>query len=44
LEIMYLEFPEVVYRRMRGDKGVPPGKLKKGDLAGWMAVAGAKFQ
>jgi hypothetical protein len=43
LKTMHREFAESVYWRMKGDKLIPPGKIKKDDLAGWMELAGAHF-
>lgn len=43
LTTMHRENPEVVYWRMKGDTAVPPGKLKKTDLRGWMEFSGAHF-
>lgn len=43
LALALREMPEHIYWRMRGDTAVPPGKLKKTDLAGWMALTGSSF-
>ena len=44
LNIIRKEYPEYVYRRMRGDIGVPPGKLKTTDVDGWMAFVNAVWK
>jgi hypothetical protein len=43
LRIMRNENPDIVYWRMKGDVGVPQGKLKKDDIDGWIALAGATW-
>jgi hypothetical protein len=43
LTTMHRENPDVVYWRMKGDKIVTPGKIKKTDLEGWMQFSGAHF-
>jgi hypothetical protein len=40
---VHRENPEVVYRRMKGDTIVPPGKIKKSDIETWMEFSGAHF-
>lgn len=35
------EFFDRVYRRKKGDTGVPPGKIRPKDLEGWMYFLGA---
>jgi hypothetical protein len=37
------EMPSKIYWRMRGDPAVPFDKIKKNDLAGWMAFTGSSF-
>ncbi len=36
-------YPDHVYRRMRGDTGVPPGKFKDTDIRGWMGFVNASW-
>ena len=43
LKVMRREFPDKVYWRMKGDKIVTPGKIKKTDIEGWMMFSGAIF-
>ena len=43
LKVMHREFPDKVYWRMKGDKIVTPGKIKKTDIEGWMMFSGAIF-
>ena len=43
LRIMYNTFPEVIYWRMKGDKIIPPNKIKKADIEGWIAFTGARY-
>jgi hypothetical protein len=41
LELMRTIYSDHVYWRMRGDTHVPPGKIKKNDIDGWMRLVGA---
>ena len=41
LVAIHREYPEVIYWRMKGDKIIPPNKIKKADIEGWMLFAGA---
>ncbi len=43
LQIMRDTFPENVYWRTRGDTEILPGKIKKGDIYGWMALVDARY-
>jgi hypothetical protein len=43
LEIMPKMYPEHVYRRMRGDRFIPPGRFKLNDIDGWMTFANARW-
>ena len=43
LDIMYGQFPESVYCRRRGDREVPPGKIKRVDIEEWMNSVGATW-
>ena len=43
LNVMRREFPDKVYWRMKGDKIVTPGKIKKADIEGWMMFSGAVY-
>ena len=40
---MHRENSDVVYWRMKGDKQVRPGKIKKDDPEGWIQFSGAHF-
>ena len=42
-ELMLHTYPEHVYWRMRGDTVIPPGKIKRNDIDGWMAFTGATW-
>jgi len=43
LNIMYREYNECLYRRRKGDKEIPPGKIKRSDIRGWMEFANAIY-
>ena len=43
LELVHTNYPEHVYWRMRGDTHIPPGKIKKGDIEGWMVITNATW-
>jgi hypothetical protein len=43
LRIMHQQHADKIYWRMKGDKIIPPGKIKKADLEGWMTFSGAHF-
>jgi hypothetical protein len=43
IDIMSKSYFDHVYRRMRGDTGVPPGKIKRNDIDGWMAFVNARW-
>ena len=44
LNTVTAQFPETVYLRRKGDpKGIPPGKIKSGDLPGWMIFTNAHW-
>lgn len=43
LRIMYEQYPESVYWRRRGEKEIPPGKIKKRAITEWMAFARATY-
>jgi len=43
LDLMLKTYPEHIYRRMRGDRVIPPGKIAKGDINGWMAFVNATW-
>lgn len=43
LDMIHRAYPDTVYWRMKGDRVIPPGKIKKTDLEGWMAFSGAHF-
>ena len=34
---------EITYRRRRGDRTIPYGKLKRNDVNGWMALLDARW-
>ena len=42
LDTMHRENADIVYRRMKGDTMVTPGKIKKTDIKGWIAFSGAQ--
>ena len=39
LQIMRSQYPEQVYWRRNGDKVIPPGKIKRNDIEGWLEFA-----
>ena len=43
LRVMHQQHADKIYWRMKGDKIIPPGKIKKADLEGWMTFSGAHF-
>lgn len=43
LHAMYQHYPESVYWRIRGDREIPPGKIRKGAITEWMEFAGATY-
>ena len=43
IRIVRNEYPEHVYLRRHGDKGVPPGKFKDSDITGWMHFVNATW-
>lgn len=43
IDLVRKMYPERVYRRMRGDTGVPPGSFKNDDVAGWMGFVNAHY-
>jgi hypothetical protein len=43
LTLMHRQFPEIIYWRMKGDKFVTPGKIKKTDIDGWMSFTRATW-
>jgi hypothetical protein len=43
IDLMPKSYPEHVYRRMRGDTDIPPGKIKRNDIDGWMAFVNARW-
>jgi hypothetical protein len=43
LMLMRERFPEVIYWRMKGDRFVTPGKIKKTDIDGWMSFTAATW-
>ena len=43
LALVLQEMPHTIYWRMRGDTAIPPSKIKKSDLAGWMALTHSSF-
>ena len=45
LDIVHYQHRDRIYYRMRGDPpGVPPGRLRKDDIAGWMDLVGAVYK
>jgi hypothetical protein len=43
LHIMRNQHAEVVYWRRRGELGIPEGKIRHNDLAGWIQFSGAQL-
>ena len=43
IRIVLNEYPDHVYWRRRGDTEVPPGKIKKTDITGWMQFVNATW-
>jgi len=43
LDIVHKQYPETVYRRFKGDKTIPFGKIKKTDIDSWIEFTGARW-
>jgi len=43
LKIVRNTYPDSVYWRRRGDREIPAGKIKKGDIAAWIAFVNATW-
>ena len=43
LAIIQRENPEHIYWRLRGDRFIPQGKIKRNDIDGWLAFANAVY-
>ena len=43
LRIMSRQYPDHNYRRIRGERFIPPGKIKRNDIDGWLALTGAVY-
>ena len=43
LERVHREYHDRMYLRMRGDREIPHGMIKRNDLEGWMALVGARW-
>jgi len=44
LQIVRIEYPERIYRRIRGEREIPEGRFKRDDITSWMAFTGARYQ